>query len=134
MRFAAECLAKLIAADRNLGMRCSRRLLQDRKNRVRRSTRHYFNRAGTAKLPKNSKQIAIPFFDKGAPCLRKKFAVEFRERQQAFLCTITFAFALCQGDQQIEMSDVAVAQERIAEHGAQSGRNRKRNFEKSASA
>src|SRR5713101_4847073 len=114
MRFAAECLAKLIAADRNLRMRCSWRLLQDRKNRVRRGTRHYFNRAGAAKLPKNSKQIAIPFFDKGAPCLRKEFAVEFRERQQIFLGAIALAFALCQCTQQVKMFDVAVAQERIA--------------------
>jgi hypothetical protein len=89
-------------------------LLQDRENRVRCRTGHYFNRASPAELSKNAKQIAIPLFDKGAPCLRKKFAVEFREQQQIFLGAIAFAFALRQSDQQIEMSDVAIAQKRIA--------------------
>ena len=112
-RFAAECLAKLIASDCNLCVRRPRRFLQNRKNRMRRRTSHYLNRASPAELPKNSKQIAIPFLDKGAPCLRKKFAIELRERHQIFLGAIAFAFALRQRNQQIEMSDVAVAQERI---------------------
>src|SRR5205823_8082979 len=110
-RFAAECLAKLIAPDCNLCLRRPPRLLQDRKNRVRRRTGHYFDRASPAELSKNSKQITIPLFDKGAPCLRKKFPVELRERQQIFFDAIAFAFTLRQRDQQIEMSDVAVPQE-----------------------
>src|SRR5207302_6673472 len=114
--------------------RCPRRLLQDRKNRVRRRTGHYFNRASPTELPKNSKQITIPFLDKGAPCLRKKFAIELREQQQTFLSAIAFAFALRQRNQQIEMSDVAVAQERIAQHAAQGGRNRESEFETNTSA
>ena len=67
-RFAAECFAKLIASDCDLRIRSPRRLLQNRKNRVRRCTGHYFNRASSTKLPKNSKQIAIPF-------LEQRFAV-----------------------------------------------------------
>src|SRR5207237_6162843 len=108
-RFAGVWLAKLIASDCNLCVRRAPRLLQDRKNRVRRRTGHYLNRASPAELPKNSKQIAIPFFDKGATCLRKKFAIELRERHQIFLGAIAFAFALRQRNQQIEMSDVAIA-------------------------
>ena len=113
-------------------MRSPRRLLQNWKNCVRRGASRYFYGAGSTKLPKNSEQIAIPFFGKGSPRFRKKIAIKLRKREQPFIGLIAIAFALKQSTEAIEMAEITFAQKRIAQHCAQSGRYRQSDLEANA--
>jgi hypothetical protein len=131
-RFSAKRFAKLITPDGDLRMRSPRRLLQNRKNRVRRCTSRYFHGAGSTKLPKNAEQIAIPFFSKGSPRFRKKIAIKLRKGEHPFVSLVAIAFALKQSTKAVEMPEVTIAQKRIAQHCAQRGRYRQSDLEANA--
>jgi hypothetical protein len=114
-------------------MRGRRRLLENRKDRVRRCTGNYFHGTCSPKLPKNSEQIAIPFFSKGSPRFGKKIAVELGKSEPPLIGLAAIAFALKQSAEAIEMPEITTTQQRIAQHGAQGWRDRQSDFETNAS-
>jgi hypothetical protein len=100
---------------------------------VRRCTSHYFHGAGSTKLPKNSEQVAIPFFSKGSPRFRKKIAIKIRKCEQPFIAQVSIAFVLKQSAKAIEMPEITIAQKWIGQHCAQRGRYRHSDLEANAS-
>ena len=88
------------------------------KETVRGGARDDLKCACSLQLSERREQIAFPFIDKKTTAFGKQAEIESRQLSQPDMMTIAFSFALCQIDQEIEMSHVTLAQKRVLQHGA----------------
>src|SRR5919106_1235973 len=106
----AEKIDVHISPDQNLGA-CGlkRLLLKNGKQTVGRGAGDDFESARLPQLAKSGKQIALPFIDKKTLAFREELEIEAGQLSQFSLRTISFFLPLCQIDQEIEVSHIALA-------------------------
>jgi hypothetical protein len=104
-------------------------LLKDGEQTVRRSAGDEFERARLHQLAKSGKQIAFSFINEETTTLREEVEIEAGQLSQFWMIPISPSLALGEIDQQIQVSHIALAQEFVPQHGAESRRDRHCEFE-----
>jgi hypothetical protein len=120
----AEKIDIHIAADQHLGpRRCARLLLQQWQQSVRRGRGDDLERAGFAKLPEPTEEIAFAIFNKKAPRFGEKIEIELAEFAQSHVIPVALSLPRREVNQKIDMFDVSLLQKLVLQHRAERGRD-----------